>query len=434
MEKITAWGRCLNAEQTVHWQRDRLQALPDSQQTLLPYGNGRSYGDSCLNDGGVALKTRAMDRLISFDTVTGVLRCEAGVLLAEILRLVVPQGWFLPVTPGTRFVTVGGAIANDVHGKNHHVTGTFGGHVRVFELLRSDATRLHCSLSDNADYFAATIGGLGLTGLVTWAELQLRRIGNPWIDVETIQYDSLAEFFALCAASDQDYEYTVSWVDCSGQGKRLGRGLFMRGNHAPLGAMATPHKTSTHTFPFVPPLSLVNALSLKIFNTAYYHKQGAKQTRQTQHYEPFFYPLDGLLEWNRLYGPNGFYQYQCVMPTETGEAAIAELLKQIAHSGMGSFLAVLKVCGDKPSPGLLSFPMAGVSLALDFPNCGAPLHQLFTRLDAIVSAAGGRLYPAKDGRMPGRLFRTGYDRWQIFNQFIDPRFSSSFWRRVMENV
>lgn len=434
MEKITAWGRCLSAEQTVYWQSDRLQALPHVQQSLLPYGNGRSYGDSCLNDGGVALKTRTMDHLISFDTVTGVLRCEAGVLLAEILRLVVPQGWFLPVTPGTRFVTVGGAIANDVHGKNHHVTGTFGCHVRAFELLRSDGVRRCCSLTENADYFAATIGGLGLTGLVTWVELQLRRIGNPWIDVETIQYDSLAEFFALCAASDRDYEYTVSWVDCAGQGKRLGRGLFMRGNHAPLGATATPHKTSTYTFPLVPPISLVNALSLKMFNAAYYHKQWVKQTRQTQHYEPFFYPLDGLLEWNRMYGPHGFYQYQCVMPTEGGEAAVAELLKQIARSGMGSFLAVLKVCGDKPSPGLLSFPMAGVSLALDFPNCGAPLHQLFTRLDGIVSAAGGRLYPAKDGRMPGSLFRAGYARWQIFNQFIDPRFSSSFWRRVMEDV
>ncbi len=434
MEKLSSWGRCFNTEQTVVRRLDRAEALPETEQTLLPYGNGRSYGDSCLNAGGLALKTLAMDRLIAFDVHTGLLRCDAGVLLADILRLVVPQGWFLSVTPGTRFVTVGGAIANDVHGKNHHVTGTFGCHVRQFELLRSDGERLHCSPEEHANYFAATIGGLGLTGLITWAELQLRRIGNPWLDVETVRYESLSEFFELCAVSDADYEYTVSWVDCSGQGKRLGRGLFMRGNHAPLGAMPGKHSTSTHTFPFVPPLSLVNALSLKAFNTVYYHKQLAKKTRETQHYEPFFYPLDGLLEWNRMYGPHGFYQYQCVMPTATGEVATTALLKEIAQSGMGSFLAVLKVCGDRASPGLLSFPMPGISLALDFPNRGEPLHNLFKRLDAIVSAAGGRLYPAKDGRMPGSLFRSGYGRWTEFNRFIDPRFSSSFWRRVMENL
>ncbi|NOT84589.1 MAG: FAD-binding oxidoreductase, partial [Methylococcaceae bacterium] len=267
---MTSWGRCLSAEQSVLWHLDRLAPIPPllaSAQTFLPYGNGRSYGDSCLNAGGVALKTGMMDRLIAFDVHSGVLRCDAGILLAEILRLFVAQGWFLPVTPGTRFVTVGGAIANDVHGKNHHVTGTFGCHVRQFELLRSDGQRLRCSPNENADYYAATIGGLGLTGLITWVELQLRRIGNPWLAVETIRYESLTEFFALCETSDRDYEYTVSWVDCSGQGRRLGRGLFMRGNHAPLGVIPGKHTASTRTFPFVPPVSLVNAVTLKAFNS-----------------------------------------------------------------------------------------------------------------------------------------------------------------------
>jgi FAD/FMN-containing dehydrogenase len=433
-EQLTSWGRIFDGLYETSALNSRYDELQESSQTFLPYGNGRSYGDSCLNKGGVAIKTQALDRFIAFDPSTGVLSCEAGVLLCEILRLVVPQGWFLTVTPGTRFVTVGGAIANDVHGKNHHVVGTFGCHVRQFELMRSDGQRLNCSPTNNADYYAATIGGLGLTGLVTFAELQLRRIGNPWLDVETIRYESLNEFFDLCDASDLDYEYTVSWVDCSGQGKRLGRGLFMRGNHAPRGAAFGKYSPRTRAFPFTPPISMVNSLTLATFNSVYYHKQLAKQVRQVQHYEPFFYPLDGLLEWNRMYGFNGFYQYQCVIPKKYGNGAIAELLKAIAKSGMGSFLAVLKVCGDLESPGMLSFPMPGVSLALDFPNRDKPLHHLFMQLDTIVNAAYGRLYPAKDARMPGSLFRAGYSRWQEFTKYVDPRFSSSFWRRIMEDV
>jgi FAD/FMN-containing dehydrogenase len=436
-ESLTSWGRVLQCEHdvvTLTNRLDDLPQLPGGSATFLPYGNGRSYGDSCLNLGGAILKTQSLDRFIAFDLGTGILRCEGGVLLSEILRLVVAQGWFLPVTPGTRFVTLGGAIANDVHGKNHHVTGTFGRHVRQLELLRSDGQRLICSATENPDFFAATLGGLGLTGLIAWGEIQLRRIGNPWIDAETIRYESMDEFFALCAESDTDYEYTVSWVDCASKGKRLGRGLFMRGNHAPAGSMPGKHSQRTLSFPFVPPVSIVNSLSLKAFNAAYYHKQLTKNNRQVQHYEPFFYPLDGILEWNRMYGPKGFYQYQCVIPHTHGKDAIVELLKEIAASGMGSFLAILKICGDMASPGMLSFPTPGVSLALDFPNRGAKLDQLFARLDRIVSSAGGRLYPAKDGRMPGSLFRSGYPRWQEFTNYIDPKFSSSFWRRVMEDA
>ncbi|WP_347986879.1 FAD-binding oxidoreductase [Methylomonas sp. AM2-LC] len=434
-QALSSWGRVLTSEQSLISLTDRsnnLPNLPEMAENFLPYGNGRSYGDSCLNSGGAALLCRSLNRFINFDTVNGVLSCEAGVLLAEILTLVVPQGWFLPVTPGTRFVTVGGAIANDVHGKNHHRTGTFGRHILGLELLRSDGQRLFCAPDQNQAYFAATIGGLGLTGVISYAQLQLQRIRSPWVSTETIRYDNLDDFFELCDASDQDYEYTVSWVDCAGTGKRLGRGLFMRGNHAPAGELKN-YQSKTRTFPLVPPISMINALTLKAFNTAYYYKQIPRQSRQIQHYEPFFYPLDGLLEWNRMYGPRGFYQYQCVIPTATGKAAITDLLTAIANSGMGSFLAVLKLCGDVKSPGMLSFPLPGVSLALDFPNRGAKLHQLFERLDTIVSQAGGRLYPAKDGRMPGSLFRSGYQNWQAFSTYIDPQFSSSFWRRVMED-
>jgi hypothetical protein len=427
---FTSWGRILHAKQDVVSLSSRFDLLqPIDFKCFLAYGNGRSYGDSCLNNGGIALKTRHLDRFIDFDCNTGVLSCEAGVLLSEVLDLVVPHGWFLPVTPGTRFVTIGGAISNDVHGKNHHVAGTFGCYVRKFELLRSDGQRLICTGSHNTDYFTATIGGLGLTGLITYAEIQLRRIYNSWIEMETIRYQSLDEFFELCYKSDLNYEYTVSWVDsiCSG------RGIFMRGNHATSpNTMIDKCDTKTIKFPFIPPISMVNSFTSKAFDFAYYHKQLKKSTRKFCHYEPFFYPLDNILEWNRMYGTKGFYQYQCVLPTQYGQEAIAEILHQIAKSGICSFLSILKICGNISSPGMLSFPLPGVSFAVDFPNQGDHLHKLFCSLDRIVAIAEGRLYPAKDSRMPSSLFCDSYPRLQEFTNYIDPYFSSSFWRRMMK--
>lgn len=406
----------------------------DTSTSLLPYGNGRSYGDSNLNPGGLLLEMRAMDRFIEFDDQTGLLRCEAGVLLSEILARCLPHGWFPMVTPGTQFVTVGGAIANDVHGKNHHRAGSFGNHVLAFELVRSDGTSMVCTPTQNQEWFAATIGGLGLTGVITWATLQLRRVHGPYVDTETIRFHSLEEFFELSTASEADYEYTVSWIDCAFAGKRLGRGLFNRGNHALTGADSAQGgdpKPRELRVPMSPPFSLINALTLKAFNTAYFHRQREERVRLLQHYRPFFYPLDAVLEWNRIYGPKGFYQYQCVVPNADALPSIRKLLEAIAGSGMGSFLAVLKQFGDIPSRGLLSFPEAGTTLALDFPNRGARLHQLFDALDRIVLDAGGRLYPAKDGRMGAAIFKAGYPRWAEFARYVDPRFSSGLWRRVM---
>ena len=431
-EDAFSWGRYPRARQTVIRCHDRHAALPAIACSLLPYGNGRSYGDSCLNDGGALLHARGLDRFIAFEPQTGVLRCEAGVLLSEILELVVPQGWFLPVTPGTQFVTVGGAIANDVHGKNHHRAGTFGAQVRAFELLRSDGSRRRCAPAENPDWFAATVGGLGLTGLITWAEIQLRRIANPWIASETIRFGNLDEFFAVSAASDRDYEYTVAWLDCAARGAALGRGLFMRGNHAPALCAARPRAPARRlSVPFAPPFSLINSWSLKAFNTLYYHRQWAKITRGITHYAPFFYPLDRVMAWNRIYGRHGFLQYQCVIPHVHGHAAIREVLERIVRSGLGSFLAVLKIFGEIPAAGWLSFPRSGVTLALDFPNRGKATFKLLESLDAVVAAAGGAVYPAKDARMSGARFREFFPRWQRFSDYIDPRFSSSFWRRVM---
>ncbi len=436
---VNSWGRIGKPAHTLLSVGSRHASLPLPSapgSTVLPHGHGRSYGDSNLNPGQSLLLTARLDRFIAFDPATGVIRCEAGVLLADILRLVVPQGWFLPVTPGTQYVTVGGAIANDVHGKNHHVAGSFGNHVDCFELLRSDGSRRLCSPTSHPAWFEATIGGLGLTGLITWAEFRLRRIANPWMDAETIRFGNLREFFALSTASEANHEYTVSWIDCAFGGPRLGRGLFNRANHAPAqasgDALPAEQHRSARRVPFTPPLSLVNALSLKAFNTLYYHRQRGASQRALQHYQPFFYPLDALRDWNRIYGPAGFYQYQCVVPPAAAADAVQAMLSAITRSGMGSFLAVLKQFGKPASRGLLSFPMEGTTLALDFANRGPALHRLFATLDAIVRQAGGRLYPAKDGRMDATMFQQGHPRWQDFAPFVDPRFSSGFWRRVME--
>jgi len=436
-----SWGRVLREPHEALGLSSRHAPLPmptGSGGTVLPFGNGRSYGDSNLNPGGALLLGAQLDRFIDFDPATGVLRCEGGVLLHTILKLIVPQGWFLPVTPGTQFVTVGGAIANDVHGKNHHLAGSFGNHVRCLELLRSDGTRRLCSPTEHTEWFDATIGGLGLTGLITWAEIQLKRVANPCMDSESIRFRSLEEFFALNAASERDFEYTVSWIDCAFEGKRLGRGLFNRANHAPAvidtsrvpkGLPATLADTAKRV-PLTPPISLINTLSLKSFNTLYFHKQWNDVERGLVHYRPFFYPLDALLEWNRIYGPKGFYQYQSVVPPERALATTRQMLQTIAHSGMGSFLAVLKQFGEPRSRGMLSFPQPGTTLALDFPNSGPKLMRLFDELDRIVLAAGGRLYPAKDGRIGAAIFQAGHPQWRAFSEFVDPRFSSGFWRRV----
>ena len=423
----TAWGRlgwpAAAAELPL---LDRHGPLPAVEGSLLAFGNGRSYGDVGLNPGGTLLRMRGLDRFIAFDAETGELRCEAGTLLADILDLVVPRGWFLAVTPGTRFVTVGGAIANDVHGKNHHAAGSFGDHVRSFELLRSDGARLNCSREENADWFAATIGGLGLTGVITQATIRLRRIRGTAMAVRNTRYTGLDDFFALNAEAEKAHEYAVAWIDCLA---KTPRGVLMAGDHAD-GDVPAPR--GAKRVPLTPPFSLINGLSLAAFNAAYYGKPWPAETRQ--HYLPYFYPLDAIHDWNRIYGKPGFYQYQCAVPPASARTAIGEMLDAIAASGQGSFLAVLKNFGERPAPGLLSFPMPGTTLALDFPNRGTPTLALFDRLDTIVRAAGGRLYAAKDARMRGDFFRAAYPQWQDFSRFVDPAFSSGFWRRVMEQA
>jgi FAD/FMN-containing dehydrogenase len=431
--ELQSWGRYRRvAQQGVeqHW-RDAM--LPSaSPRPLLPYGQGRSYGDVAQNEGGVLVCTRKLDRFIDFDSQAGVLRVEAGARLRDILTVTVPRGWYLPVVPGTQFVSVGGCIANDVHGKNHHRAGTFGCHVLRFELLRSDGARILCSPDENAEWFAATVGGLGLTGLVTWAELALKRIPGTMVDVDTLPCTSLMEFASLCEASDATHEHTVAWFDCFSYRNGRFRGLFTRANHAsgspvparPLGAV-----------PFTPPIGLVPRIAMRAFNYAYFRAgmRGANATQRVP-LERFLYPLDRIDRWNLLYGPRGFMQLQCAIPLAQAEQGIGALLAAIAASGTGSLLAVLKRFGGKRSPGLLSFPNEGTTLALDFPYDGEKTVQLFRVLHAIVREHGGRVYPAKDACMSPADFDAGYPEWRRMLPFVDPGFGSDLWRRVTSGL
>ncbi len=429
MVSVTSWG-CLGTwthDVTVLSDRQRVADQLTSTRPGIAYGMGRSYGDMCLNPGGVLWKTTGLDRFITFDQDTGRLVCEAGVLLRDIQRLVVPRGWMLPVTPGTQLVTVGGAIANDVHGKNHHVVGSFGNHVEWLRLVRTDGETVECGPTLRPQWFAATVGGMGLTGVITEAAIQLRPVPSPWLETETIPYATLDEFFQLADDSEREWEHTVSWVDCL---DRRGRGVFMRGNSVKAEDRPEP-VPSQFAVPWRPPFSLVNELSLRAFNAVYFRLHERRAGRAIVHYERFFYPLDHVLEWNRLYGRHGFFQYQCVVPRERGHRVLKGMLRAISRSGEGSFLAVMKTFGTRPSLGLMSFPMAGVTLALDFPNKGEQTLRLFSRLDAIVRRAQGRIYPAKDARMPRDLFEAGYPRLQEFLRYRDPGISSALSRRLL---
>lgn len=428
--KYHSWGRYPPAaEHEVRFLRWRHDALaPAGPCPVLPFGNGRSYGDSCLNDGGILLDARGLNRFISFDAERGIIRCEAGVLLSDILDIAVPSGWFLPVSPGTKYVTVGGAIANDVHGKNHHRAGSFGCHVSEFELLRSDGARLRCSQHENAGWYRATIGGLGLTGLILWAELALQRVSGASMDVETLRFRDLDEFFRLTAESDASHGYTVAWVDCASRGSNLGRGIFTRANHSSEASRPVRAPGNGPPIPIDLPGWLLSNAVVRAFNACYYHKPRSRV--RNVHFDSFLYPLDRIRNWNRIYGRHGFLQYQCVVGTATGRDAVTELLARIGKARGSSFLAVLKVFGSIRSPGMLSFPRPGVTLALDFPNRGAPTMALLDRLDEIVRDSGGAVYPAKDARMSAESFRHYFPEWRSFCAYLDPRFSSSFWRRV----
>jgi FAD/FMN-containing dehydrogenase len=402
---------------------------PHGSHRMLPVGMGRSYGDVCLVANGTLLSTRGLDRFQAFDDDEGVLRCEAGVTLGEILNLCIPRGWFLPVTAGTRSVTVGGAIANDIHGKNHNTAGTFGRHVRSFELVRSDGSRFTCSPAQNAEWFRGTIGGMGLTGLITWAEIQMRPIVSPLMRCEAVQFRGIEEFVALALAS-QNPEYSIAWMDAIASGSNFARGIFMTASHSEVSVPLVAAKPGMLGIPFDLPAFTLNRYSVGFFNALYFHRHWGKSKPRQVGYDLFFYPLDRVAHWNRLYGRQGLMQFHGVLPWDTDQHGLLQLLKAVSGSRLRSFFATLKVFGDAVSPGIMSFPMPGISLALDLPVRGDETLDLMDKLARITVEHGGRIYPAKDAHMTATEFQAFYPQWQQFAAFVDPAFSSSLWERV----
>jgi FAD/FMN-containing dehydrogenase len=427
-----SWGRYPRYGARIvpmNWQQEFPANIAGLHNGALAVGMGRSYGDSCLLKDGNLVVTTGMNRLISFDPETGLLIAEAGLTLAQLLDFAVPRGFFLPVSPGTKYVTLGGAVANDIHGKNHHVAGTFGNHVTRFELVRSDGTRRVCSPTQDPDWFAATIGGLGLTGVITWIELRLRPIVSRMIDYEGIQFHGIDEFLAL-TEQYKGVEYTVSWIDCASTGKNFARGIFMLGEHSAVPGELTPSPEPKLVFPFEAPGFALNHTTVSMFNAVYFNKQRKPTVKALQDYEPFFYPLDKVLHWNRMYGKSGLLQFQYAIPWASARAGTIAILTEVAKSGLASFLAVLKAFGDVKSPGLLSFPQPGITLALDFPIKAGLTFPLVERLADMTREFGGRLYPAKDAAMTASQFQTFYPQWEQLERFRDPVITSSFWERV----
>jgi len=398
-------------------------------------GLGRSYGDAALNKGrGVILQTR-LNRFLSFDDRRGVIQCEGGVSLAEIVKYMLPRGWMLPTTPGTKHVTVGGAIASDVHGKNHHRDGSFGNYVQSLELMVASGEVLHCSPTENDRLFWATVGGMGLTGAIVSARVQLKRTESAFVKVTYQRTANLAETLDAFAATDKDFKYSVAWVDCLAANRSLGRSVVMLANDAKRDELGPSERqrplelpaSRTRSVPVNLPSFALNRWSVKAFNWLYYTRH--KSCQRLVDHNSFFYPLDGVRHWNRAYGRRGFVQYQALFPSNTSRQALAELLYKISASKQASFLAVLKSCGPA-SKGMLSFLYPGHTLALDFPYRGERTRQLVQELDDVVIRHGGRLYLAKDAMMSAETFRKMYPRlaeFQTIKADIDPhsRFVSS---------
>lgn len=397
---------------------------------VLAYGNGRSYGDTCQAENGMLIDMRGMKQIVSLDTQSGLIVAEAGALLSDIIAHAAPHGFFPPVVPGTQFVTLGGAIANDVHGKNHHRRGTFGCHVEHLDLLRSDGRIYTCSRDANAHLFHATIGGMGLTGIVLSAGLRLMRVPSLDIDEMITPFANLAAYFDLAEQADAENEYAVAWIDQLASGAGAGRGLLITGNHAAYGAKTVGMARRRLGVPVQPPFNVLNQPFLKAFNAAYRWQKSRSAGAHTSSFGSFFFPLDGVNDWNRLYGPQGLYQHQSVIPDDAARDAIPRMLAAAREAGQGSFLTVLKRFGDIKSPGMMSFPRPGYTLTLDFPNKGATTLALLKQLDAITVSAGGGVNPYKDARMSAATFAASFPNWQQFEAIRDRAFLSRFWART----
>lgn len=401
----------------------------ESLENYLPYGCGRSYGDSCLNSNGTLLSTQQHKHFLSFDDQKGILRCQSGVTFEEIIQLILPKGWFLPVTPGTKYLTLGGAVANDVHGKNHHVMGSFGHHITKMQIFRSTAGLIEVSPTQQSELFYATIGGLGLTGFIDWVEFTLLPTQSAYLDAEIIPFKNLDHFMEIESISQNHFDYIVSWIDALAQGEDLGRGLYIRGNWSSH-PRVTFHQNKL-AIPFYFPSTCINSFTVKAFNWLYRNQTLGVPQQKLSHYDSFFYPLDGISHWNRVYGKAGFLQYQFVVPLHNGIEVLKKVLKKIADSGLGSPLTVLKSFSSKPSLGLMSFAREGYTYAMDF-KVEPQVFTLLDELDVLIMEAGGSLYAAKDARMSSLVFQKSYPQWEKFLTFKDPALQSDFYHRVMQ--
>lgn len=410
---LQSWGNYPQTDNTV-WNfktPKELQQIINKNNKLIPYGNGRSYGDSALSKNLIDVKQ--YNYFLDFDEVNGILHCQAGVMLSEILQVFVPKGWFLSVTPGTKLITVGGAIASDVHGKNHHVAGSFSDSVIEFTMMLPSGEVIICSHDDNSDFFKATCGGMGLTGIILNAKIKLKPINSSMIDQVSIKTKNLKETFEAFEQY-KEYTYSVAWIDCLAKGNNLGRCLLMVGEHADDGNLKYGGGFKA-TIPFEFPTFALNNFSVKIFNMLYYSKAKSGISKQTVSLDSFFYPLDAIGHWNRIYGKNGFTQYQFVLPVKKSYEGLSKILSKIANSGKGSFLAVLKLFG-KGNANWLSFPMEGYTLALDF-KIESGLFELLDEIDKIVLDFGGRFYLSKDVRVSKETFEVGYNDISKFRDF-----------------
>lgn len=411
--ELSGWGRYPVIEGNLIPTRS-IQSIAQhiaQDQTLIVRGNGRSYGDSALASSMIS--TLACNHFIAFDEATGLLTCEAGVLLSDIIAAFLPSGWFLSVTPGTKLITVGGAVASDVHGKNHHIQGCFSECVESFELALPNGENKTCSRSQNTNWFHATCGGMGLTGVITQVSFYLKRVQSQWIEQTTIKTANLKETFSAFEQY-QDSPYSVAWIDCLASGDSLGRSLLMVGDFAQDGDLDVKPKNNL-TIPLDFPSFALNTFTVKAFNALYYGKAKAGESKQRVGVDSFFYPLDAINHWNRIYGKNGFIQFQFILPKAVSFDGLESILKRISQSGMGSFLAVLKLYGAQ-NQNWLSFPMEGYSLALDFKMQSGLVEFVRSMTDEVV-ALGGRVYLAKDALLTREQFEQSYPRAEQFRTF-----------------
>jgi len=428
---LMSWGMYPKIKNTVFKfnEQKTLRKIINEHDKLIPYGNGRSYGDSALSS--KIIHARPKDYFIDFNEETGLLHVQTGVLLSEILESFVPRGWFLKVTPGTKLITVGGAIASDIHGKNHHVEGCFSECIKEFNIMLADGEVATCSKEATPELFKATCGGQGLTGIILDAKIYLKKINSQYIDQTTIKTKNLKETFEAFEEY-QDKPYSVAWIDCLAKGNKIGKCLLMIGDFRDDGKLdykVKKQKSILFTFPSF----VLNNWSVRVFNWLYYGKFKQRISKQVVDIDTFFYPLDAIGRWNRIYGKSGFTQYQFILPKESSYKGLEEILTAISKSGKGSFLAVLKLYG-KANDNYLSFPMEGYSLALDF-KIEKGLFDLLDKLDEIVVKYKGRIYLAKDVCVSKEIFEKGYPQIETFRRYrkenkMDSKFQSLQSKRV----